>query len=117
MDQRFDQHSSHTGIYQAVGGTLDFIFGLEIVPSDIREAERMILAKLTELGFYRLNVTASRTRTLETFVFTEMSLRLIHDVVCALRCVFDPPTTRAVDDHPDSIANPFARLFAAQRSF
>ncbi|KAK1936600.1 hypothetical protein P3T76_010035 [Phytophthora citrophthora] len=51
MDQRFDQHGSPNAIYHA-GGVLDFIFGLKIPPKDIHEAERMILAKLTELGFF-----------------------------------------------------------------
>ncbi|KAK1946313.1 hypothetical protein P3T76_001866 [Phytophthora citrophthora] len=70
MDQRFDQHGSPNAIYH-VGGVLDFIFGLEIVPNDVHEAEQMILAKLTELGFFWPIVTETGDRTQETFAFTE----------------------------------------------
>ncbi|KAK1940060.1 hypothetical protein P3T76_008383 [Phytophthora citrophthora] len=113
MDLRFDQHGSPNAIYHA-GGVLDFIFGLELPPKEIHEAERMILVKLTELGFFWSIVTETGGRTRETFAFTEKSLRLIHDVVCALRCVFEPPTRRVVGDRPGSIVNPFDRLFAAE---
>ncbi|KAK1936951.1 hypothetical protein P3T76_009729 [Phytophthora citrophthora] len=97
-----------------IGGVLDFIFGLEIPPKDIHEAERMILVKLTELGFFWPIVTETGGRTQETFAFTEKSLRLIQDVVCALRCVFEPPTRRVVGDRPGNIVNLFDRLFAAK---
>ncbi|KAK1944626.1 hypothetical protein P3T76_004538 [Phytophthora citrophthora] len=50
-----------------------------IPPKDIREAERMILVKLTELGFFWPIVTETSGRTQETFAFTEKSLRLIHE--------------------------------------
>ncbi|KAK1930546.1 hypothetical protein P3T76_013868 [Phytophthora citrophthora] len=72
MDLRFDQHGSPNAIYHAAG-VLDFIFGPEIPPKDIHEAERMILVKLTELGFFWSIVTESGGRTQETFAFTEKS--------------------------------------------
>ncbi|KAK1946091.1 hypothetical protein P3T76_003139 [Phytophthora citrophthora] len=64
---RIVKHNSSRGDF-AVGGA-KFLFGLEMTIEDSKKAERLLLAKLTQLGFARPIVTQFPARTTETFVF------------------------------------------------
>ncbi|KAK1943344.1 hypothetical protein P3T76_004740 [Phytophthora citrophthora] len=68
---------------------------MEIDTCDRVPAESLLKVMLTEFGFSRVTVYNNGGRPTETFSFNEK----IHDVVCGIRYVFDPPIDRLVPDH------------------
>ncbi|KAK1946207.1 hypothetical protein P3T76_001760 [Phytophthora citrophthora] len=69
---------------------VEFMFGLAMSNEDTKLAEPMLLAKLTELGFAWPIVIHFPAYTYDTFKFNEISLSLVHDVVCNLWRTYSP---------------------------
>ncbi|KAK1935710.1 hypothetical protein P3T76_010405 [Phytophthora citrophthora] len=69
-------------------------------------AESLLKVLLTEFGLSHVIVNSNGERSTETFYFNEKTLPLIHDVVCGIRYVYDPPIDRLVPDHENSVDNP-----------
>ncbi|KAK1940061.1 hypothetical protein P3T76_008384 [Phytophthora citrophthora] len=109
IPNRIVKHNSSRGDF-AVGGA-KFLFGLEMTIEDTKKAERLLHAKLTQLGFARPLVTQFPARTTETFVFNTKSLPLVHDALCELRCVYPLPVECVTGRLADSKANPSTHLF------
>ncbi|KAK1934166.1 hypothetical protein P3T76_011369 [Phytophthora citrophthora] len=87
-------------------GEVGFLFGVEIDTCDRVPAESLLKVMLTEFGFSRVIVYNNEGRSTETFSFNEKTLPLIHDVVCGIRYVYDPPIDRIVPVHENSVENP-----------
>ncbi|KAK1934548.1 hypothetical protein P3T76_011157 [Phytophthora citrophthora] len=84
-----------TGSNLRTHGEVVFLFGVEIDTCDRDPAESLLKVMLTEFGFSRVTVYNNGGRSTETFSFNEK----IHDVVCGIRYVYDPPIDRLVPDH------------------
>ncbi|KAK1931136.1 hypothetical protein P3T76_013325 [Phytophthora citrophthora] len=89
--RRFEEH--RTGIDFSLGGEVKFLFGIAVAVEDVPRAEGMLHAKMTQFGFAWPMVTSFPKRTCETYKYNSISLPLIHDIFCKLRCVVPPPPT------------------------
>ncbi|KAK1934575.1 hypothetical protein P3T76_011184 [Phytophthora citrophthora] len=103
--RRLHQHQQ-TSSNLRIHGEVEFLFGVEIDTCDQVLAESLLKVMLTEFGFSHVIVNSNGERSTETFSFNEKTLPLIHDVVCGIRYVYDPPIDRLVPDHENSVENP-----------
>ncbi|KAK1931723.1 hypothetical protein P3T76_012655 [Phytophthora citrophthora] len=103
--RRLHEHQQ-TGSNLRTHGEVVFLFGVEIDTCDRVPEESLLNVMLTEFGFSRVTVYNNGGRSTETFSFNEKTLPLIHDVVCGIRYVYDPPIDRLVPDHENSVENP-----------